>query len=77
MLEAGSSPLQPSEPVPPPAVQTVALVVLHIRVVDCPAWTVLGDADRLPIAAGGVKAPTVTDVDEGPLVPPVPVQVKV
>jgi hypothetical protein len=59
------------------AVQPVAFVVLQFRVVDWPAWMLLGDAENVPTAAGGVAAPTVTDVEVGPLEPPGPVQVNV
>jgi hypothetical protein len=37
LLDVGSLPLQPSVPLPPPALQAVALVELHVKVEVCPS----------------------------------------
>jgi hypothetical protein len=48
----GSLPVQPSEPVPPPAVQEVAPLVAQESDVDCPTATVVGFAAKFVTAAG-------------------------
>jgi hypothetical protein len=50
-LDVGSEPVQPSEPVPPPAAQEVAPLVAHDSEVDCPVWIVVGFAAKLVTAA--------------------------
>jgi hypothetical protein len=51
-LEVGSLPVQPSEPVPPPAVQEVAPVVAQESAVVCVVEIVVGFAAKFVTAAG-------------------------
>jgi hypothetical protein len=53
LLEVGSAPLQPSEPVPPLAVQLLALLLDQLSATVAPVWIEVGVAVKLPIAAGG------------------------
>jgi hypothetical protein len=71
------APDHPSEPVPPDAVQDVALAVVQLNTIDCPAVMVVGVALNEATVAAGVGATTVTTTDDGWLIPPVPVQVNV
>jgi hypothetical protein len=74
-LEVPTDPDQLSEPVPPDAVQEVALFVVQVSVVLCPVRIEVGEAVKLPIVAGpGV---TVSDALPLPLVPSLPAQVSV
>jgi hypothetical protein len=78
-LEVGFEPAQPSEPVPPVAVQVLAPLVDQASVADCPAGMVAGLAVKELIAAApGVGAlVTLTTTELGLPAPPGPVQVKV
>jgi hypothetical protein len=76
MLEVGTVPVQPSEPVPPVAVHDVALVVLQVSELDCPTSIAAGVAVKLTTAAGGAIAVISTLDMLGKLVPPAPVHVR-
>ena len=76
VLEVGTEPLQGADPVPPDAVQEVALLVVHESVVDWPVCNALGDAVKVRTAAGGAVAVTRTLAVLGKLWPPGPVQVR-
>jgi hypothetical protein len=54
-------PGQPSLAPPPVAAQLVALVELHIIVVDCPALIAVGDADRDALTGGHVTTTGTAD----------------
>ena len=76
-LLVASVPFQPSLPLPFPAVHEVALAVDHDNETVCPAWTVLGEAVKATIDAGGVAVATDTETLAGGLAPPGPLQVMV
>ncbi len=78
-LAVVSVPLQPSEPVPPLALQLVALLVDHDSVVACPVCTVAGVAANEPMLGGGLAATvTVTALEVlAGLEPGAPAQVSV
>jgi hypothetical protein len=67
-----SVPFQPSEPVPPVAVQAVLLVADQVNVVESPGWMDEGEIVR--VTFGALTAPTKTCCDPLPE-PPGPVQV--
>lgn len=77
-LDVPTDPVHPSEPVPPPAVQLVALVELQVSDAELPVLSVDGVAVK-PVAVaggGGVGDVTVTFSDCGALGPPGPVHAK-
>jgi hypothetical protein len=76
-LVVDCAPFQPSEPVPPLAVQALAPLVVQLNTADPPTVSVLGIAVKVRMLAAGVAVVTVTVAALGALVPPVPVQVKV
>jgi len=76
-LLVGSEPDQPSEPVPPLAVQALAPLVAQVSKIDCPVTAVLGVADNDTMEAGGGALVTVTVAVLVGLLPPVPVQLNV
>jgi hypothetical protein len=62
---------------PPEAVQDVAFVEVHVRVLVAPAATDVGLAARLTVGIGtGTVDPTETVTAAGVLVPPGPVHVR-
>lgn len=71
-------PTDPTQtPVPPIAVQAVALLLLQDRVDDWPVSMVDGDAlKRLTVAAGGGDV-TLMLIEFAPLAPPGPLQLRV
>ncbi len=74
LLEVPMAPLHPSLPLPPLAVQEVALLLDHVSVVDCPVCSELGKAaNDMMLGANGTLA-TATMTEAGALVPPGPVQ---
>lgn len=78
VLDVPTVPLQPSDPEPPLAVQEVAFVVDHDKVVPCPVVRLVEAALKAPIEAaepGGLM--TLRVVELGAPVPPGPVQSKV
>jgi hypothetical protein len=77
VLEGATVPVQASVPLPPEAVQEVALLVLHARDEDCPTGTLTGLAANEPMLAAGVALFTVTSTEAGALAPPGPVQLSV
>jgi hypothetical protein len=77
LLETATLPLQPSEPVPPPALHALALLVLHEKEVDCPTNKVFGDATNDMTVGGAGKMLTTTGATAGRLLPPGPEQVKI
>jgi hypothetical protein len=77
VLDGATVPLNASEPLPPPAVHDVALLVLQARDVLCPTVTVAGLAANEPTLAAGVALLTVTSTEAGELAPPGPVQLSV
>ncbi len=77
VLEVATVPPQPSLPVPPPALQVVALLLLHASVLALPACRDAGVAVKRVMLAGGGVAVTVMLTDAGALVPPPPVHVNV
>lgn len=76
-LLVGSEPAQPSEPVPPLAVQALAPLVTQVINTDCPVSTVLGVATRETMVAGGGALVTVTVWVNVWLLPPLPSQLNV
>jgi hypothetical protein len=70
-------PFQPSEPVPPLAVQALAPLDIQLRSTEPPAVIVVGVAMKLTMLAAGAAAVTVTVAALVALVPPAPVQVNV
>jgi len=77
LLEVATGPPQPSLPLPPPAVQLAALLVVQARRVEPPDCNAEGVAVKLPMDAAGGVAVTVTLTELGALVPPAPLQVNV
>jgi hypothetical protein len=77
VLDVGTCPPQPSLPVPPPAVQPVALLLVQVRLAAAPACSEDGVALNVAIVAAGGVAVTMTLSELGVLVPPGPVQVNV
>jgi hypothetical protein len=77
VLEVATVPPQPSLPVPPPAVQLVALLLRHASELALPACSDDGVAVKLEMLAGGGVAVTMTLTDAGAPVPPAPVHVNV
>jgi len=71
-------PLHESAPLPPLAVQEVALIAAQVSIVDCPAWIVVGTATKVVIVGNGAALPdvTVTVTELGALLPPGPVHVR-
>ena len=76
-LAVATGPLQPSDPVPPLAVQELALLLDHARVVDCVVWSEIGAAVNEPMVAGGGVLFTSTVTEPGEPAPPGPEQVSV
>lgn len=76
-LDVGTVPVQASEPVPPLAVQEVALVVDQEKLVLLPTNTLSGDAAKVLTAAGLAAGLTTSVVLAGPLAPPGPLQFSV
>jgi hypothetical protein len=77
VLEVATMPSQPSLPVPPPAVQLVALLLLHANELALPACSDDGVAVKLEMLAGGGVAVTAMLTEAGGLVPPGPLHVNV
>ena len=77
VLDGLKVPFHPSAPLPPLAVQLLALLVVHANELDCPTSTALGDALSEVTLPGGVALATVTLTDTGTLAPPEPVQLSV
>lgn len=74
VLEVGTVPLQ--LPVPPPAVQEVALLLLQLSTVEAPVWMATGEALKAPMVGGTGALVTTTLAELGALEPPAPVQVR-
>jgi hypothetical protein len=66
----------PQLPVPPPAVQEVALLLLQLSTVEPPVWIALGSALNAPIVGATGALVTVTLAELGVLEPPAPEQVR-
>ncbi len=80
MLDTCWLPDQLSEPVPPVAVQAVALLTDHLNVNELPGciWVVAElFADMVTTGAPGGAGVTVTVTEVGPLDPPGPVHARV
>jgi hypothetical protein len=75
LLETATLPLQPSEPLPPPAVHALAPLVVQENEVDCPTNNVFGEAIKEVTLGSGGNTLTTTGATAGRLVPPAPVQV--
>jgi len=71
-----TGPLQPSDPVPPPAVQEVAFALDQVSKVDCPVSSAAGVATNASTLAGNGASVALTVV-ELEVVPPGPEQVSV
>ena len=76
-LEVATLPCQPSLPVPPPAVQEAALVLLQLSVVEAPVWIAAGEAVNEPIVGGTGAVVAVRLAELGALLPPGPLHVNV
>jgi len=77
LLEVATGPPQPSLPLPPPAVQLVALLLVQARLLEPPDCNDEGVAVKLAMDAAGGVAVTLTLTELGVLVPPAPLHVKV
>lgn len=78
VLEAAFAPFHPSDPVPPLAVQDVALLLVQVSEAACPLCSVLGLAtNAVTLAAGDAGALTLTTTELLLLVPPAPLQLSV
>jgi hypothetical protein len=77
VLEVATGPPQPSLPLPPPAVQLSALLLVQARLLEAPDCNDEGVAVKLVMDAAGGVAVTVTLTELGALVPPAPLHVKV
>ncbi len=76
-LEVDSAPLQLSEPLPPLAVQPVALLLDQLMLIVPPTCTLAGDTLNVSTLATGGAAVAVTCTELGVEAPPLPVQVSV
>ena len=78
MLDVPTDPAHPSDPVPPLALQEVALEEDHASVVDEPTTTEFGDAEKLEMLGAGGGALVTFRITElaGPA-PAAPLQVRV
>jgi hypothetical protein len=72
-----TGPPQPSLPLPPPAAQLSALLLVHARLLEAPDCNDEGVAVKLEMDAAGGVAVTAMLTELGVLVPPAPLHVKV